>query len=282
MTDRSFNLAEARVSIIGLGLMGGSLALALRGRCAALYGADPDRATLHLAESKGIVDAISTDPANLPPADVLVLAAPVRAILNLLQTVPQWHPNPALIMDLGSTKQVIIDKMAHLPEHYDPVGGHPMCGKEVGSLANADPLLYQGAPFAFTLLPRSSLRARQMAVQLATAVNAQPLWLDPETHDRWVAATSHAPYLIANALAAATPVEVSPMVGPGFRSTTRVAASSQHMMLDILFTNREQVLSALEQFRLRLDALEADLTAANETAMQKKLRQGAIRRRHLA
>ncbi len=282
MSDSSFTLADARITIVGLGLMGGSLAQALRGRCAALYGADPDRATQHLAQAKGIVDAISADPADLPPADILVLAAPVRAILALLRTLPQWHPAPAIVVDLGSTKRAITSAMADLPVQYDPVGGHPMCGKEVGSLANADPLLYQGAPFAFTLLSRTSLRARQMAVQLATAVYAQPLWLDPETHDRWVAATSHVPYLIANALAAATPVEVSPLVGPGYRSTTRVAASSQQMMLDILFTNREQVLAALAQFRARLDALEADLTAADETAMQKKLRQGAIRRRHLA
>ncbi len=282
MTTANFALADAHVTIVGLGLMGGSLALALRGHCAALYGADPDPATLELAQARGIVDAIAPHPADLPSADLLILAAPVRAILTLLQTLPQWHPTPALVVDLGSTKQAITEMMAALPAQYDPIGGHPMCGKEVGTLANADPLLYQGAPFAFTPLPRTSIRARQMGVQLATAVAAQPLWLDPETHDRWVAATSHAPYLIANALAAATPVQVSPLVGPGFRSTTRVAASSPQMMLDVLFTNRELVLAALAQFRARLDALEADLTAVNEQAMHKKLRQGAVRRRHLA
>ncbi|MCB8920217.1 MAG: prephenate dehydrogenase [Ardenticatenaceae bacterium] len=282
MSDAGFTLADARVSIIGLGLMGGSLAMALRGQCATLYGADPDRATRDLAQSKGIVDVISADPANLPPADVLVLAAPVRTILALLATLPKWHSAPAIVVDLGSTKSAITAIMDTLPPQYDPVGGHPMCGKEVGSLANADPLLYQGAPFAFTLLPRSTLRARQMAVKLATAVRAQPLWLDPQTHDRWVAATSHAPYLIANALAAATPVEVSPMVGPGFRSTTRVASTTPQVMLDILATNRELILEALSHFRARLDALEADLRADNEHTLQKKLRQGAIRRRHLA
>lgn len=271
MTSPLF-LREARVAMVGLGLMGGSLAMALRGHCAALYAADPDPEVQALATARKMVELMVARPDELPPADLIILAAPVRAILHLLQTLPQWHPAPAVVLDLGSTKTAVTEAMAVLPSQYDPLGGHPMCGKEVGSLRHADPLLYRGAPFAFTPVPQTTARARQIAAELATAVSAHTLWLDAETHDRWAAATSHAPYLIANALLAATPAEVAPLIGTGFRSTTRIAATPPSMMLDVLFTNRQHILAALGQFRARLDALEKDLIALDEASLQEKLR----------
>ncbi len=260
-------LTTTRVAIVGLGLMGGSLALALRGQCAALYAADPDPATQTLAQAQGMVDILCADATELPPADLIILATPVRTILRLLQLLPQWHPAPAVVLDLGSTKTAVTQAMATLPASYDPLGGHPMCGKEVGSLANADAQLYQNAPFAFTPLPRTTPRARQLVKALATAVGARPLWLDAETHDRWTAVTSHAPYLIARALAAAAPAEVAPLIGPGFRSSTRIAATPPGMMLDILLTNRANVLHALAAFRAQLDRLEKALATADEATL---------------
>lgn len=261
-------LGETRIAIIGLGLMGGSLALALRGRCAALYAADPDPHTQELAQAQGIVDIMCAEAADLPPADLLILATPVRTIVRLLHTLPQWHPTPAVVLDLGSTKTAVTQAMATLPAQYEPLGGHPMCGKEVGSLANAEARLYQGATFAFTPLPRTTARAQQLAESLATAVGARPLSLDAETHDRWTAVTSHAPYLIARALATSAPPEVAPLIGPGFRSSTRIATTPPGMMLDILATNRANVLNALAAFRAELARLEAALATADETTLR--------------
>jgi prephenate dehydrogenase len=235
---------------------------------------DPD--TRYLAEQNRVVEQVSADPAELlQEADLIILAAPVHAILALLRKLPAMHPGPAVVIDLGSTKRRVAAVMQALPERFDPLGGHPMCGKEKGSLAQADAQIYRGARFAFTPLERTSLRARAIADELAHAVGACPLWLDADTHDRWTAATSHFPYLLSNALAAATPEEAAPLIGPGFRSTSRLAATPPAMMGDVLMTNRDNVLAALRRFRTSLDALEACLENEDWDGLQACLAQGA-------
>lgn len=276
------SLRECRVAIVGLGLMGGSLALALRAHCGELVGVDPHPETLALARRWRLAAAVSADPAALlPGCDLVILAAPVRMILALLGDLPRLHPGTAVVLDVGSTKRAIVAAMARLPARFDPLGGHPMCGKEVSSLAHAYAGMYQGAPFALTPLPRTSDRARGLAQALVQAVGANLLWLDAETHDRWVAATSHLPYLLANALAGATPADVRPLVGPGFLSTTRVAGSSPQMMLDILATNRELVLAALDRLDARLAEIRAGLQAEDWAALAALLADGAARRQGL-
>lgn len=275
-------LAECRVAIVGLGLMGGSLALALRGHCRQLLGCDPDPAALELARQRNAVDEMALTPGEiLPQADLVVLAAPVRAILTLLIALPQLHPGRAVVLDLGSTKHKIVQRMAALPERFDPVGGHPMCGRERGTLAAADAELFKERTFAFSTLERTSPQARALVDELALTIGARPLWLDPATHDRWAAATSHLPYLVANALSAATPDEVAPLAGSGFASTTRVAVTPPGMMLDVLLTNRENVLAALSRFRGQLEQLETALEQGDEVALQALLLSGAEQRERL-
>jgi prephenate dehydrogenase len=274
--DESGFLSAARIAVVGLGLMGGSLAMALHGQCAALYGVDPDPQAVALAIEKRIVDRAACDPAGLlPDADVIILAAPVRAILSELRRLPDLHPGQAVVFDLGSTKRRIVEAMQVLPDRFDPIGGHPMCGKEKGSLANAEAGLFRDAPFALTPLGRTSQRARRLARALALALGARPLELDAETHDAWVGATSHLPYLVANALAAAVPPEARPMAGPGLRSTTRLAPSPSTMMLDILTTNRDHILAALAGYRHRLDALESALQTGDDAGLLAALADGA-------
>jgi prephenate dehydrogenase len=269
-------LAHARVAIVGLGLMGGSLAMGLRGHCAALLGIDPDERTIELARQRMVVDLAATEPAALlPQADLVVLAAPVRAILGLLERLPGLHPGNPVVIDLGSTKQAIAAAMQALPERFDPLPAHPMCGKEQASLEYAEASLYRGAPFAFTPLVRTGERARRIGLEIAAVLEACPLWLDPATHDRWTAATSHAVYLVSNALACATPAETRSLIGPGFRSTARLAPSSPAMMLDILATNPENVLGALGRFRQALDALESALVAGDQERLRERLALGA-------
>jgi prephenate dehydrogenase len=275
-------IADSRIAILGLGLMGGSLALALQGRCTALYGIDQDQSVVKQAVERGIVDKASVDSeALLPEADAIILAAPVRAILGWLGELPHQVPGEAIVLDLGSTKAHITRAMQALPSRFDPVGGHPMCGKEKSGMAYADPNLFRGAPFAFTPLERTSPRARKFCNHLANAVGARPLWLDAETHDRWTAKTSHLPYILANALAASTPLEALPLVGPGFRSTARIAASSTSMMRDILATNQEHVLAAFSDFKNRLAHYESLLEGGDFAALEIALAQGAERYREL-
>jgi prephenate dehydrogenase len=272
------DLSTCRIAIAGLGLMGGSLALALRGRCQRLLGIDPDPATRDLALKWGIVDAASADPRDiLPVTDLLVLAAPVQAILDWIEKLPGLATGALMVLDLGSTKVQITEAFQTLPERFDSLGGHPMCGKEKSTLAHAEVALYQGCVFAFTPLQKTSWRLRRLAEDIARAIGAMPMWMDPATHDRWVAATSHLPYLTANALAYVTPQEACPLVGPGFRSTSRLASSSLPMMMGILASNRENILDYLTLFSAHLEVLRVCLERQDWAALNSYLAIGSER-----
>lgn len=253
MDDSNFNLSTSRVAIIGLGLMGGSLALGLRGKCAVLYGIDPHLPTIELALSQKIVDYADSNPAKLlPEADLVILSAPVPAILTLLEQLPSFTPNPCIVMDLGSTKTLIVDSMSRLPERFDPIGGHPICGREKLSLANAERTLYYAAPFLLTPLERTSSRAISAANQIIEALGAKGKVVDAVEHDRILAATSHLPFLVSSALALATPQDVAPFIGPGFKSTSRLAGTSSSMMMGVLQSNRENVLNTLSELQQQI------------------------------
>jgi prephenate dehydrogenase len=170
-----------------------------------------------------------------------------------------------------STKTEILHAMQDLPERFDPIGLHPMSGKEKSGPMNADPAIFKNAPFALVPLERTSARARTLAEQLALLVGSCPLWLDADTHDRWVAATSHVPFLVSSALVAATPLEAAPLVGSGFRSTTRLVGTSTSMMMDILATNRANILHALQETRSALERLEMLLADQDDAGLKQAL-----------
>ncbi len=275
-------LTSAQVAIVGLGLMGGSLALALRGHCRRIWAYDPDEATLRLSQQERTADRVSTDLEEiLQDSDLIILAAPVKAIVNLVGELPELTSGPSVVLDLGSTKRQIVAAMQKLPEQFDPIGGHPMCGKEKLGLANAEADLFQGAPFAFTRLERTTGRAQRLAIQVAEAIGAKALWIDADAHDRWTAATSHLPYLLASALVLATPADARQLTGPGFRSMTRLAATPPGMMLDVLNTNRDHILDALGQLRGQIDILKTLLEQGDSDKMKMLLARSAVYKKEL-
>ena len=254
---------EQNICIIGLGLMGGSLALALRGYCIQIIGVDPDPGTRALAREKNVVDLVTDDLAKaLALSDLVILAAPVRTNLALLEKIPQIHPDPLSIIDLSSTKTAIVAAMDRLPDGFAALGGHPMCGKEKAGLIHADGKLFWDSTFALTETARTTPALRALAQNIITIISAKELWIEASTHDRWAAATSHLPYLVSSALAVSTPLEAAVLIGPGFQSTSRLAASDITMMMDILTTNRTQVLAALHRYREALGDIETALNTA--------------------
>jgi prephenate dehydrogenase len=217
--------AKSTIAIYGLGLMGGSLALALKGKCKAVIGIARKQEVCEYALANGFVDQAYTDPnEGLPQADVVVLAAPVNVIMEMIEKLPDWHPGEAIVTDIGSTKEKIVDVMSTLPPRFSPIGGHPICGKEVLGIANADRDLYKGAPYVYTPVV-------------------------------------HAPYLISAALALATPESYGPFTGSGFRSTARLAATPSSMMLDVLESNRQNVIEALERVQQNINSLLSNLNS---------------------
>lgn len=280
------DLAQARVAVVGLGLMGGSLALALRGRCQALWGVDSSPDVLAEACQRGIIDE-ATDLAGALGADLLVLAAPARAILAHLGELARWPPPSGrpMVMDLGSTKTEIVSAMRQLPPAYAPIGGHPMCGKEVSGLAHAEAGLFQDKVFVLTPLERTPAWALSRALDLIAAIGARPLALTPERHDQLAAAASHLPYIAATVLVHSAEElgdeQVWQMAASGFRDTSRLAASDVTMMADILLTNREAIRAALDRYQAELGALKALLDGADADALSAFLAAAAERRRGL-
>lgn len=272
--EDGFSLKDATIGIYGLGLMGGSLALALKGHCSRLIGFDSDLSTLELAVSKNIVDqteASSVKP--LPHVDLLILATPVPVIIQIIPQLSALMPNAGIVIDLGSTKREIVEAMNALPPCFEPIGGHPICGKEKLGLENAEATLYQNAPFVITPLERTTQRAKSAAVQILSVIGARWMEMTPEEHDNILATTSHLPFLLASALVNATSPEFAPLVGPGFRSTSRLAGTPLHMMMGVLKSNRDNVMNAIQGFRHSLDELEFALQHENDSQLEDLLNQ---------
>lgn len=270
-----------RTAILGMGLMGGSLALALKGKVGSLSAADPDPRIRQQVRETNLVEAISPDPARiLPGADLIILAAPVGQILKIIPRLPDWHTGQAVVLDLGSTKGAVCRELAKLPTRFDPLGGHPICGKAAGGFEHADPGLYQDAAFVFSALPQTSSRARKLAEQLATTIGAKPLWMEADIHDQYVSTTSHLPYLLSVVQILATPEGAGNLTGPGFQSATRLANTPREMILDVLRTNKDPVLGQLQRAREILEELEKQLRSPESPGLRSLLDRAAARKEH--
>jgi len=275
-----------RLCIIGLGLMGASLAMAVRSRYPRIVGVARREETAREALARGIVDSATIDfAAGVADADIVVLAAPVRTILRQLRQLPSAARPGAIVTDLGSTKAEIVRAMGELPEGMFAVGSHPMCGKEVTGLDAAEPGLYRGKTWILTRTARTDDVSFTAIRQLAEAAGAVPIELDPARHDALVAFASHLPYSVAVALVMATDraslddQAVWQVAASGFRDTSRVAASDVTMMLDILLTNTEAVANAIRDFQFSLDQLAAMLERRDEDGLRAYLAAAAQARR---
>lgn len=264
-------LSDSHLCIIGTGLMGASLALALRGKVRHLHGIDPD------PSGAPYFDTFSSALHSLYNADVIVLAAPIRAILSLLPQVGALAAAGALVTDLGSVKAPIIAAMDQLPPRVQAVGGHPMCGKELSSARAADPTLYRGCTYVLCAAQRTSQAALAFMSDLVRAIGAQPLQLDAAAHDKAVAHISHLPYLLSAALVL-TAAEVDDerlwqLAASGFRDTSRLASSAVSMMGDVVTGNRAALLSALARYMAQIARLQALLASEDDSALRAALEQ---------
>jgi len=279
---RSFEkaLPDCTVVIAGLGLMGGSLGLALRGHVRRVVGVARRAETVQQALAIGAVDAgYATLAEGAAEADIVVLATPVSVILAQIEELQRLAGQGLLrdgviVTDMGSSKAQICDALDRLPANVQPIGAHPMCGKETSGLEVAEADLYQGAPFVLCPLPRTAPQTVTLVKSLAEVVGASPLELDPVRHDRLAAAISHAPYLasLATFAAANDVAQADPMAwrlaAGGFRSTTRLAGSDDQMMADILLSNREAVLEQLDHLQRHLACLASLLTTQDAARLR--------------
>ncbi len=254
-------LDESGFTIIGLGLMGSSLALALNGKVKSLCGLDSDPATREAAAA--FLDHVTDDLVEaVANADVVILATPVRAILGLLPQIAACLRPGTLVMDLGSTKTMIVEAMRALPDNVYAIGGHPMCGKESSGYAAADPTMYGGCTFALCDTGRAPLQYRLLAESIVRAIGGRPFWIDPVKHDQYVAVISHLPYLLSMGLVAQVTNDegrdtLFSLASTGFKDTSRLASSDLAMMGDVMATNTDAIWRALSGLQSQLTALLA-------------------------
>jgi prephenate dehydrogenase len=251
MDEPGFTLKEARVCIIGLGLMGGSLALALRPHVRKILAVDQDEATCDKALRDGTADRAGDRLELAGEADLVILATPMRTLVRQVGELAAILKPGAVLMDLGSVKGPIVEAMNALPETVGAVAGHPMCGKEVSGLAHADGELFRRARFVLCRTDRTTAGPWALAHELVRVIGAEAVETDANNHDAVVAVISHLPYILASALAktAADETEfeanVWELASSGFRDTSRLAASDPNMMADILMMNSGQILAAI-------------------------------------
>lgn len=279
-----------RLTIVGLGLMGGSLALAMRGHADRITGVDPDERARAYALERGMVDCATEDLyAAVNRADVVILATPVGVIIEMLRMrIGSYLRSNTLVIDIGSTKQDIVDAMAKLPIGVNAVGGHPMTGKENGGVEESDESLYRNRPFVLCPSRRTTPAARLHALSFVETLGATPIEMEAERHDQIVAGISHLPYLLSATLVATianqaqADVAYWELAAGGFRDTSRLAASDVTMMGDILSTNTKAVATLLAQFRMQLAMLETMLIAGDDQRLSDSLQPIRLARKEWA
>jgi prephenate dehydrogenase len=260
----------ARLAIIGLGLIGGSIGMAVRRARLGFEVVGHDRSIdqAGLAKKLGAVDRAEWNlPVAVETADVVVVAVPVQAIPDVFRDIaPHLRPG-TVVTDTGSTKaNVMAWAKEILPTTVSFIGGHPMAGKERAGVSSADADLFNGATYCLIAGPESNGDALDRIARLVEGIGARPYFVDPDEHDSFVAAVSHLPFVSAAALVNAVSSgaawrDARRLAAGGFRDTTRVASGDVVMHRDVCLTNRDSILRWLDAY---MNAL-ADLRAAIES-----------------
>jgi prephenate dehydrogenase len=261
----------SKIGIVGLGLIGGSIALRARELWpAGLVIAVDNKDVLEEAMRRHAIDVAADDPIVLAEADLVILAAPVKQNIALLAELDENVHVPAVVTDTGSTKREILAAAADLPARFTFVGGHPLAGAAQGGLEHARPDLFEGRPWLLTPLARSEDPALAKLIDFVTALGAQPRILDPRAHDRMLAFLSHLPQLTASALmqvvGEAVGEEGLALAGRGLADTTRLASSPPDIWQDIASTNADEIGPALDALIALLHELRRDLADGDRLA----------------
>lgn len=208
-------------------------------------------------------------------AELVVLATPVRTIVHILTQLPALRPDGCLVLDLGSSKYDICQAMDNLPDNFQAIGGHPMCGKEVAGFGAATPDMFRQKTFILCPTQRTTAKLETAAHQIVAALGANPLVLPPDLHDNMVAVVSHLPYMVAAVLmqnaARLADERLWPISASGFRDTSRVSGTDPQMMLDILLTNKTAVLQQIDQYQTQLAEVAALIEAHDEAKLHQWL-----------
>jgi prephenate dehydrogenase len=255
-----------RIGVVGLGVIGGSIALAARRLWpqSLVIGVDRND-VIEAAMLRHATDVAADDLGMLRDADLIVLAAPVAQNVAVLGRLEAHVPGTAVVTDVGSTKRVIVEAAAGLPPRLAFVGGHPLAGAARSGIAFASADLFQGRPWLLTPAAGSDAAAVEKVSAFARALGAEPRCMPAADHDRVMAFLSHLPQLTASALMGVIGDGIGEeglaLAGRGLTDTTRLASSPATVWADICATNADQIGEALDRLIETLQALRSGLRA---------------------
>ncbi|MDH5428996.1 MAG: prephenate dehydrogenase [Nitrospirota bacterium] len=291
MADSSSEYFFQQVTIIGVGLLGGSLGLVLKEQKLAktVVGVGRRLANLELAVKLGAIDRFVSEPQEaVRDSDFILLATPVDTYVSHVQQWGQHVPAGAIVSDVGSVKgQLVFDVEAALPSMASFVGAHPIAGKEKSGVAHATSKLFSGARCILTPTPQTNHEALSKVRALWEKSGSEVLSMDPMVHDWVLGAVSHLPHIAAFSLMHAlkdlqdlTPesLHLLNFSGGGLRDTTRIAASSPEMWRDICLANRENLLKMVDQYITQLHAFKQLLHDQDGTGLENNIEQAKILR----
>jgi prephenate dehydrogenase len=271
------------LSILGVGLLGGSIGLALKSKSSHYHvtGYGHRSATLDVAKKHGAIDQFSTDPAEaVRDADLAVLCTPVGTFEDLLRRIgPALKPG-TVVTDVGSTKRSIC-RLAEqiLPAGIHFIGSHPMAGSEQRGIEAAKAKLYEGALCITTPTSRTDSSILRQVESFWQLLGMRVTRLTPEDHDRLLADVSHLPHALAAALVLMQSDQSLPIAGKGYSDTTRIAAGDAGLWRDIFIDNADNLRDSIHRFRQHLDRLEAMLEPAKARELTQWLNAAAMKRR---
>ena len=258
------------IAIVGFGLIGGSVALALREAWPTCRLTAIDRAAVvDVAMRQRSADDGGDDLGLAEGADLIVLAAPVRQNISVLGDLPARVRGDVIVTDVGSTKHAIVDAARHLPPRLRFIGGHPLAGAATGGIESARADLFRGRPWILTpAIAGCDGAAVERLSSLASAVGALPRVMDPIAHDRLMAYLSHLPQLTVSALMQVVGERAGreglSLAGTGLRDTTRLASSPAGTWRDVAATNVDALGAAIDDLIVALQRLKTDLTVGQE------------------
>ncbi|MGD0335962.1 MAG: prephenate dehydrogenase/arogenate dehydrogenase family protein [Candidatus Omnitrophota bacterium] len=245
-----------KVIIVGTGLIGGSLAMAMKKYNIAgeIVGMGRHKKNLLLAKNIGAIDSFSEDLSVVKDADLVVLATPVHMIMNLGRKVSTRIKKGCIVTDVGSTKKEIVGLLERIIPDY--VGSHPLAGSEKRSIAYAEPGIFKDSLCIITPTKKTSRQALKKIGKLWKRVGANVVLTQPPLHDKILAFTSHLPHALAFALIDSVPQDYIKFASGGLKDTTRIAGSDSELWTDIFLSNSQNLTNSLDKFQEKLSALK--------------------------
>ncbi|WP_028458846.1 prephenate dehydrogenase/arogenate dehydrogenase family protein [Chloroflexus sp. Y-396-1] len=282
-----------RIAIIGLGLIGTSLGMALRNADPkespighiTITGFDRDPKVTREARGRLAIDREARTLAEaVHDAQIVVVATPVRTIRDVFSELASLLPNGAIVTDVASTKAMVCRWASELlPSTVTFIGGHPMAGREQSGPGAADPDLFRNAIYCLTTISTTTPQAVEAVEAMVRTIGAKPYYIDPEEHDAYVAGISHLPLLLSVGLVTATgnsPAwkEMAPLAATGFRDVSRLASGDPHMQRDILLTNPHGLSRWIDELIRFLVTARDQITAGDAEAIEQLLQQAKATR----